>query len=72
MKAVVWNVRGLNMKEKHKELRKGGYPSPTQGIFKMGAVETKVRESRTKRIIQRIWRDCHYETKNDNTKQGRI
>jgi len=47
MKAVVWNVRGLNMKEKHKELRKGGYPSPTQGIFKMGAVETKVRESRT-------------------------
>lgn len=31
------------MKEKHKELRKG--PSPTQGISKMGAVETKVRES---------------------------
>lgn len=47
MKAVVWNVRGLNMKEKHKELRD---LIRSQGFLIIGAVKTKVRESRSKRI----------------------
>lgn len=69
MKCVIWNVRGMNKRSRHRVIIS---LIRSQKVDLVGFVETKVKENKCCRVAKKFWKDCSYLFNYSSSPRGRV